>query len=297
MIIELFGHPGAGKTTFAHALSAGLRDRGHVVRLFLSYRPAEPPPSVHPCAGDAIRPQATAVARRLIRPAVEMLALARHPIANSHDIRKAATLIRLLPPRNMFWSARMSQYIVRLSHAWRQASQADHIVLFDQAFVQVVCSLMLFHRRELDEALIAQALDYVPKSDLLIRLDAPQEILKARLCDRIRRQSRIERLLELHQDTNLESMHLIDQVHERLQQCGQSVIRVASLDQCSLQESVLRVGNQINLKSGDQCGEMAADDHSGTQWSQSFRPTADHRELRGLKNQGGMRGARANAQT
>jgi hypothetical protein len=226
-----------------------------------------------------------------------MLALARHPIANSHDIRDAATLIGLLPPRNVLWSARMGQYIVRLSHAWRQASQADHIVLFDQAFVQVVCSLMLFHHRELDEALIAQALDYVPKSDLLIRLDAPHETLKARLCDRTRRQSRIERLFELHQDANLESMHVIDQVHERLRQCGQSVIRVASLDQCSLQDSVLRVGNKINLKSGDQRGETAADDHSATQWSQSLPPTADHRELRGLKNRGGMRKVRANAKT
>src|SRR6266478_5875106 len=216
MIIELFGHPGAGKTTFAHALSASLRDRGHVVSLFLSYRPAEPPPSVCPCAGDAIHPQAAAVARRLIRPAAEMLALARHPVANSHDIRRALALIRILPPASMFWSLRMSQYIMRLSHAWRQASQADHIVLFDQAFVQVVCSLILSHGRALDEALIAQALDQLPKSELLIRLDAPDETLKARLRDRICRQSRIERFFELYQDTSPESMHLIDHVHELL---------------------------------------------------------------------------------
>jgi thymidylate kinase len=258
MIIELFGHPGSGKTTFSHALSASLRDRGHVVRLFLSYRPAEPPPSVYPCAGETIRPQAAAVARRLIRPAVEMLALARHPVANSHDIIKAAALIGLLPPKNMFWSVRMSQYIVRLSHAWRQASQADHIVLFDQAFVQVVCSLMLFHGRDLDEALVAQALDHVPKSDLLIRLDAPHEALKARLCDRIRRQSRIERLLERHHDTDLGSMQPIDQVHELLRKRGQPVICVASLDQCSLHDSVLRVGKQINSRSAAQRGGTAA---------------------------------------
>ncbi len=248
MIIELFGHPGTGKTTFARALSASLRDQGHVVRLFLSYRPAEPPP-VDPSAGDAIRPQAAAIARRLIRPAVEMLALARHPVANSHDIRKAATLIRILPPRNMFWSMRMSQYIVRLSHAWRQASQADHIVLFDQAFVQVVCSLISFHGLDLDEALIAQALDCAPKSDVLIRLDAPDATLKARLRDRICCQSRIERLLELHQDTNLESMHIVDHVHELLRKRGQPVIRAASLDQRSLRCSVQWVGKQIRGRS------------------------------------------------
>jgi thymidylate kinase len=248
MIVELFGHPGAGKTTFAHALCASLRDRGHVVSLFLSYRPTEPPPSAHPCAREALRPQATAVAKRLIRPAVEMLALARHPVANSHDIIKAAALIRALPPRNVFWAVRMSQYIVRLSHAWRQASQAEHIVVFDQAFVQVVCSLMSFQTREPDRTLLAQAIEHVPKSDLLIRLDAPQEALKARLCDRINHQSRIERMLEFHHDTDLASMHLIDQTHELLRKRGQSVIRITSLDRRSLDDGVLQVGEQINSK-------------------------------------------------
>jgi thymidylate kinase len=252
MIIELFGDPGAGKTTFAHALSASLRDRGHVVTPFLSYRPAEPPPSVLPYAGDAIRPQAAAVARRLIRPAVEMLAVALHPVANSHDVLRAAALIRILPQKNRFRSVRLSQYIVRLSHAWRQASQADHIVLFDQAFVQVVCSLALSGRAR-DEALIAQALDSVPKSDLLIRLNAPYEILKARLRDRACRQSMIEQLFEINQDTNLKSMHIIDHVHELLRQRGQPVIRATSLDQRSLRESVERVAMQINAKSGTQC--------------------------------------------
>jgi thymidylate kinase len=250
MIIELFGHPGAGKTTFAHALSASLRDQGHVVRLFLSYRPAETPPSVHPGARDAIRPQAVAAARRLIRPVVEMLALARHPVANSHDIRMAAALIRMLPPKNTFWSVRMGQYVVRLSHAWRKASQADHIVLFDQGFVQVVCALALSQGRPRDEAVIAQALDYLPKSDLLIGLDAPHATLTARLRDRISQQSRIERFLELYQDTSPESMHLIDHMYGMLRSRGRPVIRAASLDQHSLEEDVERIGKLINSRNG-----------------------------------------------
>jgi adenylate kinase family enzyme len=44
MIIELFGPPGAGKTTFARALAARLRERGHTVDLILSQRPAERSP-------------------------------------------------------------------------------------------------------------------------------------------------------------------------------------------------------------------------------------------------------------
>ena len=41
MIIELFGPPGSGKTTFARSLAARLRERGHTVDLILSHRPAE----------------------------------------------------------------------------------------------------------------------------------------------------------------------------------------------------------------------------------------------------------------
>jgi len=41
MIIELFGPQGVGKTTFARALSAELRERHQIVDLVLSYRPAE----------------------------------------------------------------------------------------------------------------------------------------------------------------------------------------------------------------------------------------------------------------
>ncbi len=236
MIIELFGHQGAGKTTFAHALSASLRDRGHVVRLFLSYRPAEPPPSVHPCPGDAIRPQAAAVARRLIRPAVEMLALARHPVANSHDIREAAALIRILPPKSMFWSLRMGQYIVRLSHAWRQASQADHIVLFDQAYVQAVYSLALVGRAA-DETVLARALNVTPR-----------DVLKARLYERHRLQGAIERLFELALKRNLESIQIIDRLHDMLRRSGQPVTCASSLDQRSLRESVEKIEQQLLVK-------------------------------------------------
>lgn len=236
MIIELFGPPGVGKTTFAHALTARLRESGHVVELMLSYRPAEYRPLPAPCRSGPAEHGVAAVPRRLSRPLLEMLAIARHPFALSQDIGAAAGLMKILPPRNMAAAIRLSQYILRLSHAWCRASAVGHIVLFDQAFVQFICSLVLLGRSD-DVSLIARALDASPRPDLLIRLGAPPNILAARLKDRGRRQSAIERLFELDLDTNLKSICIIDQLHRLLLDRSQSVICATSLDQQSLSQS------------------------------------------------------------
>jgi thymidylate kinase len=245
MIIELFGPPGAGKTTFAHALAAYLREHGRVVELILSYRPAEPSSAVGAGIADPMQHQAAAVVRRVTRPAVEMLTMVRHPVANSRDVRTAADLIRLLSPKSLIWSMRMRQYIIRLSHAWQRASQASHIVLFDQGFVQAVCSLALLGRTP-DDALIARALGCVPKSDFLIRIDAPRGTLESRLRDRERHQSAIERLFELDLETNLDSMRIVDHLDDLLWRQGRSAIAATSLDWHSLRESLERIEQRID---------------------------------------------------
>jgi thymidylate kinase len=246
MIIELFGPPGSGKTTFAQALTSRLRERGHVVEPMVSYRPAERSTCRDSRSSKPAERPAAAVVGRLSRPLLEMLAIARHPFALSHDIGAAAGLMRLLPPRNMVGAIRLTQYMLRLSHSWCHASTARHIVLFDQAFVQLVCSLALLGRAA-DESLIARALDSTPKSDLLIRLDAPPELLAARLKDRERRQGGIERRLELDMRTNLDSIRIIDRMHDLMEKMGQSVITASSLDQHSLRRSVEHIERQLAM--------------------------------------------------
>lgn len=247
MIIELFGPPGVGKTTFAHALTARLREHGHVVEPMLSHRPSEASPHLDVSAKDAACRQSAAALRRVTRAVGEMLATAGHLFANSHERATAANLIRILPPKNIVWSIKSHQYLLRLCRSWHLVSAANDIALFDQGFVQAVCTLALLGGAG-DGQLIARALDSIPKPDLLIRLDAPREILAARLRERQRRQGKIEQLLEFDSVTNLEAIQVIEQLHHLVQKRGYSVTCVSSVDRRSLVEAVERTEREVVAK-------------------------------------------------
>ena len=251
MIIELFGPPGAGKTTFARALTARLREGGHFAELRLSDRPSERLPVLDPYATAAGRYLAkrhqNVVIHRLSRPFSEMLTIVRHPFANSRDVKTAVHLVKLLPPTSIFRSIKNAQYISRLSHSWYEKSRAAHIVLFDQGFVQAVCSLALLAGAASD-ASIADALDYAPISDLSIRMEVSLELLGTRLHDRRRLQSSIEQLFEPDLKTSLASISMIDRLHALLLQRGRSVLSATSLDQGSLGESVNRIEKEVVRK-------------------------------------------------
>ena len=142
MIVELFGPPGVGKTTFARGLGARLGEDGIPVDFLLSYRPAE---ASGDRAGEAGRSSGSpsAVIRRLSRPTVEFLGTACRQLGGSPTGGPVADLLALFPPRNIMWTIRLRQYLVRLEQAWHRAARAQPVVLCDQGFLQAVASLIV----------------------------------------------------------------------------------------------------------------------------------------------------------
>jgi hypothetical protein len=185
-----------------------------------------------------------------------------HPSASSLDVSAALELVMALRPKSWVWSIRQGQYILRLSRARRVASRTNAIVVFDQGFIQAVSSLALLGRAP-NETQVARALDLAPKPDLLIRLDAPYELLEARLHERENRQSVIERLFELDLGRSLESGSIIDHVCAMLRMRGQSVVDAFSIDRQSLHDSVEQIVRRIDQKSHAPGGSRDHHDRPG----------------------------------
>ena len=226
MIVEIFGPPAAGKTTFARGLTSRLNDSGRPAQLVLSYRPAE---FSAPGASAAAVPLAGT--RRVTRAALEYLALGatRSTLATSG---LTASLLELLPPISPLWKIRLRQYLLRLEGTWCQARKSSSIVVIDQGFVQSICSLLLLGH-PVGQGVVEQALALIPRPDHWIRVDASRAELHARLLARRRAQSWIERRMELDIDTSLRSIEVLDEMVPLLQRQGARVTRIGPDDSWS----------------------------------------------------------------
>lgn len=244
MIIELFGPPGVGKTTFAGALAERLRERGRIVELISSHRETRSSQFDDSGASASPRLKAPGPVRRLARPAVEMVAVAGDLSTQPRDAAIASELVRILPPSGILWSLRLRQYLLRLLRLWRRASQASHIVLFDQGCVQAVCSLAVLGRAT-DRNRIAQALASLPTSDLLIGLTAPRIILEDRLQRRFR--SPVERLFGISLDLNLRFVAIFEEMDDLLRSRAKHTAKVDCLDKRTLADAIEQIDSEVAI--------------------------------------------------
>jgi len=243
MIIELFGPPGVGKTTIANELVARLQASGHAAHLVQSFRPAE----VDPVRGRRRPGRSLAALRRVARPLREVVGAACHVLAGPHPSTAAAKAMRILPPKSLIWSIRLHQYLLRLARSWDHAAMSSDIVIFDQAFVQAVCSLAVLSGLS-DRELLARALVALPAADLLVELGAPLPILEARLVERRLLQGSLERLLEFDVATNLQFVPLVESCAAILAGQKRHLVRLECRDMASLCVSVDAIGRELSTQ-------------------------------------------------
>lgn len=242
MIIELFGPPGSGKTTLALALCQRLQRRGHATSVVLSHRQGGSGHSADP--GGSLSALA-----RVGRAFLRTVATVFQPRKHRQEIRLSTSLVRALPPRSPVWMLRFWQYILRLSRCWKRNAATSRVVIFDQAYLQAVCSLAAFTGAADDRAL-AGALAATPQADLVIRLDAPRDLLERRLRDRSRHEPRMEQIFDAEVQTNLATGPIADRIQALLESRGASIIQVRSLDSASLGVALDRIEGEVASRIG-----------------------------------------------
>ena len=239
-IIELFGPAACGKTTLARALEKALVDRGVPVLLVSSSRPAEKRPKEAQAHG------VTAVAGSLSRASKLVTALGALTSRVS-DEPVVTHLMGSLPPRGWTRSLRVRRYLRNLSHSWSAALTSRNVVIFDQGFMNSLCSLALFSGF-VDRDNLARGLSLVPLPDLLVRIDTPREVLQTRLERRLQRQTMIERLFERDIETALRQVELSLQLDDLLAERGRYPLPVSWRDGDGLAKAVEAIVREIMSK-------------------------------------------------
>jgi len=238
MIIELFGPPAVGKTTLAYALAAELEANGFATQLIVSSRPAERR-SIQVAPKRSLPWLRTGALAPLSR-VTKSLSAGRILLAGVRGDQITAGLMDLLPPRTFLRSVRCRRFLYLLTRSWRSASACDRIVIFDQGFMTALCSMALLARC-VDRSAIVPGLALIPRPDLLVRLDAPHEVLEARLRKRLGRQGMIERMFEFDLQTSLQQVDMTAEVTRLLQEQGSRIMTVNTVDRQSLEGAVDRI--------------------------------------------------------
>jgi thymidylate kinase len=235
MIIEIFGAPGTGKTKLAHALAERLRSRNYDARVLLSYVPGAYRTKLDPLG---LVPSFARVLRAVFR----FFGLWWERGSPS----LAQVLIKSSPPRRFSWRLRLRLYLERLSEEWLQCDPSE-IAIFDQGFIQAVCSLAAFSG-DVDPTALHDALKIIPKGDLIIFLDADTRVLEGRLVERQSRESLLERLFEADKSLNLAMRPVVHSAAEILRQQSRKLLQFSNIDEESFSNALLAIENEIVIR-------------------------------------------------
>ena len=131
--------------------------------------------------------------------------------------------------------------IALLCESWRQAQESEGYFIFEEGLIQALCALVLLARTPSVDV-VRDCLAFLPRPDLLIQLDAPQETLRRRLMDRHARQPLLEVLLfELGVDRGLRQADISREIGKCLRQDGWPLIQVNGAEPHDLDKIIARV--------------------------------------------------------
>ena len=153
-------------------------------------------------------------------------------------------LIETLPPKGWIGPLRVRRYLRNLCRSWDAALTSQDVVIFDQGFMNSLCSLALFSGLD-DRHSLARGLSLLPVPDLLIRVDTPRETLKARLDKRLRHLGTIERNFERDIETALRQVELSSCLDDLLAERGRHSLHVSWSDRDGLERAVGVIADEI----------------------------------------------------
>lgn len=239
MIIELFGPPGSGKRTFAHALAQRLRGQGYNARVAPGHAPRE--------RGSSVDLGLFLAIFRIISAIFATLKILLSPRGRIKDLSTSLSMTRMIPPRKRIWRARLWQHILKLSRRWDEAKQSREVVIFDQGYVQAVASLAMLNGTA-DRAALAKALRLAPTADFTLRVVAPRSIVETRLRQRMKQEAPAERMFEADFDTSMRAFGVFQSMNDILVESDRIIVPIHTLNDQSSLEGIECVEQKIISK-------------------------------------------------
>ena len=229
IIVELIGPSGSGKSTLARAIVAAFPE----ARLVASARPAED--------GRHGRFELPPFMAR----AIKLVSLVPRPFGGFTEEDTAVRLmVSLLPASRPLWRLRYGRYLTDLTTILRREREAGGVAVLDQGFINAVGTLASLGRGAAKETL-ARALDMVPRPNLIVRIEAPRDVIAGRLRSRLGAQSPAERLFEPSIPETLRQIDVFRALGPIIDDTGIPSVHVLCPDRGALEKATATVLDRI----------------------------------------------------